>query len=81
MSVLLPYALSTPTFDLHISIYYRISGHETTTQTLGFTIFELARHPDIQRRLRAELAELGREPTYDDFHARLPYLDAVLKET
>nr|BAK09405.1 cytochrome P450 [Postia placenta] len=58
-----------------------ISGHETTTQTLGFTIFELARHPDIQRRLRAELAELGREPTYDDFHARLPYLDAVLKET
>ncbi|OSX63016.1 hypothetical protein POSPLADRAFT_1046365 [Postia placenta MAD-698-R-SB12] len=58
-----------------------VSGHETTTQTLGFTVFELARHPVVQERLRTELAELGHEPTYDDFQARLPYLDAVLKET
>ncbi|KAA1475626.1 cytochrome P450 [Dentipellis sp. KUC8613] len=58
-----------------------ISGHETTTQTLGYTLFELARHPDAQARLRAELAAFAREPTYDDFASRLPYLDAVLRET
>ncbi|KAK7060429.1 hypothetical protein VNI00_001194 [Paramarasmius palmivorus] len=58
-----------------------ISGHETTTQTLGFTIWELARHPDKQERLRSELESFGREPSYDDFQSKLPYLDAVLKET
>lgn len=58
-----------------------VSGHETTTQTLGFTIWELARHPDKQDRLRTELEAFGREPSYDDFQTYLPYLDAVLKET
>lgn len=60
----------------------RISGHETTTQTLGFSIWELARHPEAQARLRKELQEFGNaEPSYDDFQNRLPYLDAVLRET
>ncbi|KAH9846772.1 cytochrome P450 [Lenzites betulinus] len=58
-----------------------VSGHESTTQTLGFTIFELSRHPAVQDRLRQELDEFPREPTYDDYQNRLPYLDAVLKET
>ncbi|EJF60561.1 cytochrome P450 [Dichomitus squalens LYAD-421 SS1] len=58
-----------------------VSGHETTTQTLGFTIYELSRHPEIQAKLREELAAVKGEPTYDDFQARLPYLEAVLRET
>ncbi|KAI0704555.1 cytochrome P450 [Earliella scabrosa] len=58
-----------------------ISGHETTTQTLAFTIYELSRHPEVQRRLREELEAFHEEPTYDDFANRLPYLDAVLRET
>lgn len=58
-----------------------ISGHETTTQTLGFSLWELARHPEKQNRLRAELEEFGKEPSYDDFQNKLPYLDAILKET
>ncbi|KAI0704575.1 cytochrome P450 [Earliella scabrosa] len=58
-----------------------IGGHETTTQTLAFTIFELSRHPEIQNKLREELVAFSDEPTYDDFATRLPYLDAVLKET
>lgn len=57
-----------------------ISGHETTTQTLGFSIWELARHPDKQKRLRDELQHFP-EPTYDDFQTNLPYLDAVMRET
>ncbi|KAH9918269.1 cytochrome P450 [Fomitopsis serialis] len=57
-----------------------MAGHDGTTTTVGFTIWELARNPDVQDRLRAELSELGREPTYEDFLLRLPYLDAVLRE-
>ncbi|KAM5543816.1 hypothetical protein V8D89_002433 [Ganoderma adspersum] len=64
----------------HISTFI-ISGHETTTQTLGFTIYELSRQPEIQAKLREEIAAFKGEPTFDDFQTRLPYLDAVLRET
>ncbi|KAI0746369.1 cytochrome P450 [Daedaleopsis nitida] len=58
-----------------------ISGHETTTQTLAFTIYELSRNASIQERLRAEVKTFSLEPTYDEYQTQLPYLDAVLKET
>ena len=62
-------------------ISYSVSGHETTTNTLGYTIWELARQPDIQQRLRQEVEAFPGEPDYDDFQTKLPYLDAVLRET
>ncbi|THH17361.1 hypothetical protein EW146_g3435 [Bondarzewia mesenterica] len=59
-------------------------GHETTTNTLGWIILELARHPEKQRRLRAEIVEAHQraqsELSYDEI-AALPYLSAVVKET
>jgi len=58
-----------------------ITGNETSTQTLAFLIWELSRHPDVQERLREELKAFPGEPSYDDFQTKLPYLDAVLKET
>ncbi|KAM5543798.1 hypothetical protein V8D89_002415 [Ganoderma adspersum] len=64
----------------HISTFI-ISGHETTTQALSFTIYELSRHPKIQAKLREEIAAFKGEPTFDDFQTHLPYLDAVLRET
>jgi cytochrome P450 len=73
MSVLLPLKYSD-----HI---HRISGQETTSQAIAFTAMELGRHPDVQRRLRQEIEAFPSQPTYDDFQTRLPYLDAVLKET
>jgi cytochrome P450 len=57
-----------------------MAGIDTTTQTLAFTFYQLARNPQVQDTLRAELEALGREPTYDDIHSGLPYLDAILKE-
>ena len=47
------------------------------------TLLELAQHPDKQQRLREEIISLGHEPTYEDLTApeRLPYLDAVIRET
>ncbi|KAL5536466.1 hypothetical protein ACEPAF_288 [Sanghuangporus sanghuang] len=58
-----------------------MTGHEATTMTLGFTVWELSRNQGIQDRLREELSNFTGEPTYNDFQSRLPYLDAVLKET
>ncbi|KAK0460546.1 cytochrome P450 [Desarmillaria tabescens] len=58
-----------------------ISGFETTTATLSFSIWELARHPDKQQRLREELSTINGDPTFNDFQNGLPYLHAVLKET
>ncbi|KAG5634592.1 hypothetical protein H0H81_001451, partial [Sphagnurus paluster] len=58
-----------------------IAGFESTTTTVGFAVWELARHPEKQTRLREELAALNGEPTYKDLQDKLPYLDAILKET
>ena len=35
----------------------------------------------MQERLREELKAFPGEPSYDDLQNKLPYLDAVLKET
>ncbi|EJD46366.1 cytochrome P450 [Auricularia subglabra TFB-10046 SS5] len=65
-------------------ITFVVAGHETTSSTLAFTLWELARNPDIQMRLRAEIASFSASGDigYDDFADadRLPYLDAVCKE-
>lgn len=58
-----------------------MAGFESTTTTVGFSIWELARYPEKQRRLREELAAFSREPTYNDLQNHAPYLDAILKET
>ena len=54
-------------------------GHETTAGSLSFTLLELARHPDVQSRLREEIRRVGRDLSYDDIQ-KLEYLDAVVKE-
>jgi len=53
-------------------------GHETTSCSVIFTLLELARHPEVQNKLRDELQELDNF-TPDNISA-LPYLDAVCKE-
>lgn len=59
-----------------------LAGHETTALTLTWALYLLARHPEIDTRVRAEIhAALGdRSPTPDDL-PRLPYTRAVLDET
>jgi cytochrome P450 len=59
------------------------AGHETTANALTFTLWLLARHPDVAARLAAEVdAALGpdRPPGIDDLD-RLPYARAVLAES
>jgi cytochrome P450 len=43
-----------------LSIFIRtiiLAGHETTSSTLSWALFELTRHSDIQDKLRAEIHE------------------------
>lgn len=58
------------------------AGHDTSTSTLTFMMHELARHPQVVARLRAEQEEVlgGETPTVEQLERRMPYLDMVLDE-
>lgn len=58
-----------------------LAGHETTALALAHTLYLLSKHPDVERRLHAELDRVlgGRLPTADDVRA-LAYTERVLKE-
>ena len=58
-----------------------IAGHETTANALTWTWYLLSKHPDIERRLHAEVRDVlgDREPTFEDLK-RLEYTEAVFEE-
>lgn len=59
-----------------------VAGHETTANTLTWTWYLLARHPEVMERLHQELDRVlaGRRPTAADL-PHLPYTRAVFEET
>ena len=59
-----------------------LAGHETTALTLAHTMFLLSTHPEIERKLFAELDSVlgGKLPTAADVKA-LPYMERVIKES
>ena len=59
-----------------------LAGHETTSNALTWTWWQLSRHPEVEARVHAELDEvLGeRSPDAGDLGS-LPYLRAVLAES
>lgn len=58
-----------------------LAGHETTALAMTWALWLLARHPEAEARLHAELAQVlnGRPPEVADL-ARLPFADGVIKE-
>jgi hypothetical protein len=67
------------TVSLTVSLLYdHICAHYSCEDQ--WTLIELSQHPDVQTRLREELLAFGSDPTYDQFKANLPYLDAVVHE-
>jgi cytochrome P450 len=58
-----------------------LAGHDTTANALAWTWYLLARHPQAQRRVQAELADTlaGREPSVADL-PRLVECEHVVKE-
>ncbi|KAK7016080.1 cytochrome P450 [Favolaschia claudopus] len=60
---------------------FLVAGHETTSTAATWVVFELARNPAVQNRLRTELLAVDNDNTsMDDLNA-LPYLDCVVRET
>lgn len=59
-----------------------VAGHETTANTLSWTLFLLSQHPQILADLTDELTGLlgGAPPTMQQL-AQLPLLDGVFKES
>jgi cytochrome P450 len=59
------------------------AGHDTSTSTLTFLLYELARHPDALAKLQEEQERVldGATPTPLQLEGELPYLDMVLDET
>ncbi|XP_073830965.1 cytochrome P450 4s3 [Musca autumnalis] len=55
---------------------FMFEGHDTTSSALGFALYLLSQHPDIQKQAYEEAASMaGREKE------SMPYLEAILKET
>ncbi len=63
--------------DACLAVFF--AGHETTACLLSWTWFELARRPDVQERVLAEI-EAAQEAPPATLPARTPYLQAVLNE-
>lgn len=57
------------------------AGYETTTQALTWTWYLLAKHPEIENKLHAEISDVlgGRTPTFEDL-PRLKYTLMVFQE-
>lgn len=58
------------------------AGHDTSTSTLTFMLYELARHPDVLARLVEERDRVlgDAAPTSEQLERELPYLEMVLDE-
>lgn len=65
----------------HLMTFF-LAGHETTALALTFTFTLLSKHPEVERRLRAEISNVlgDRPPSATDF-PRLPYARAVILES
>ncbi len=54
-----------------------VAGHDTTATALAWSLYELARHPEVKAQLRQEL--MTHESSLQTVRT-LPYLNAVIKE-
>ncbi|MCC6614676.1 MAG: cytochrome P450 [Anaerolineae bacterium] len=59
-----------------------MAGHETTANTMNWTWYLLAQHPEVEAKLHSELDAVlaGRAPTLSDLR-QLPYTEMVIKES
>ncbi|CAG8520209.1 15833_t:CDS:2, partial [Racocetra fulgida] len=60
------------------------AGHQTTSIALSWILYNLAKNPDVQNRLRKEVLDTFTDrhhcPTFDEIE-HLKYLDCVIKES
>jgi cytochrome P450 len=61
-------------------IVFLFAGHDTTATMLTYAMWQLGRHPDIQKRVAAEVDALPDRELEPDDIAALPYTVQVLRE-
>ncbi|KAF9058459.1 cytochrome P450 [Rhodocollybia butyracea] len=66
--------------DLLFKLSKCIAGSETTAQALSYAIWELAKNPPVQDRLRAEVKTISPTFSFDQVQGSMPFLDAVTRE-
>jgi cytochrome P450 len=66
----------------HEVLNIMVGGYETTTHTLGWMFYQVARNPEVLQRIQEEADAVlgGRPPTFDDLLS-LPYSRRVVDET
>ena len=63
-------------------ITFLIAGHETTSGLLSFAFFQLLKHPAAYQKAQQEVDEvIGTGAIKIEHMAKLPYINAVLRET
>jgi cytochrome P450 / NADPH-cytochrome P450 reductase len=63
-------------------VTFLIAGHETTGATLSFAFYMLLKHPEVYRKAQGEVDQvIGKGPIKVEHMNRLPYLEAILRET
>ncbi|KAJ7371316.1 Thromboxane-A synthase [Desmophyllum pertusum] len=66
------------------SVIFLLAGYETSSSTLGFTLYYLAVNPDVQDKLRTEIQEALETNTNIPLYEvaqNIEYLDCVIKES
>ena len=65
-------------------VVFLLAGFETSSNTLGFTLYYLAVNPDVQDKLRIEIKDAieshAKKPYYE-VAQHIEYLDCVIKES
>jgi thromboxane-A synthase len=70
--------LLTPEYMSALTYEHLLAGSATTSFTLSSMIYLVAKHPEVEEKLLAEIDAFGpcdRVPTADDLRTRFPYLD------
>lgn len=63
-------------------ITFLIAGHETTSGLLSFAVYYLLSKPETLQRAQQEVDQvIGRNPIKLEHMSKLPYIEAILRET
>ena len=65
------------------SFTFYFAGHDTTAHTISWALWEVAKNPEVQDKIYAEITSVlgdNEHPTYEDI-GRLTYISHVVKET
>lgn len=63
-------------------VLFMLAGFETTSNFLAYSTYVLAKHPDIQERLRTEIQQQWQEHQELDYErvADMAYMDLFIRE-